>query len=63
MFGRLIEIIIFFFVIYFIYNVIRAALGFSRGVKSQRQQYEKQKRRAGGDGKVIELDKDQYKVE
>ncbi len=67
MLGNLLKILLFFFAIYLVYNFIRGAL--SMGRRSRRrdpldERSEDQTRRSGRkNSRVIELDKDQYKVE
>lgn len=67
MLGNLLKILLFFFAIYLVYNFIRSAIAL--GSRGRRRGYEKERdenmRDRGGRGRnrVIELDKDQYKVE
>lgn len=65
MFVNLIKLFIFFFILYFTYNVIKTILGVRKNVNNARREYERKKNvnQNKSDDKVIELDKDQYKVE
>jgi uncharacterized protein HemY len=63
MIGSLFKIIVFFFIIYFIFNAVRGILAMSRKMSAGRKEYENRSKKQGPDGKVIELDKNQYKVE
>ncbi|MGV7931220.1 MAG: hypothetical protein AB2L13_20340 [Spirochaetota bacterium] len=67
MLGNLLRILLFFFAIYLVYNFIRGAL--SMGKRNRRRDpideaSDDPRRRPGRkNARVIELDKDQYKVE
>lgn len=64
MLGNLLKILLFFFGIYLVINFIRGALAL--GARRMRRNYEERRedpRRARGRDRVIELDKDQYKIE
>ncbi len=65
MFVNLIKIFIFFFILYFIYNVVKTILGVKNNFNRAKREYEKKTNinKDNDNNKVIELDKDQYKVE
>ena len=65
MFVNLIKLFIFFFFLFFLYNVIKTILGVRKNINNARKEYEKKENinRTENNDKVIELDKDQYKVE
>lgn len=64
MIGNLFRILVFFFIIYFVFNVIKR---FFAGLNHYERQRPPRDRHNGGKSresdKVIELDRDQYKVE
>lgn len=63
--GNIFKIIIIFAVIYFLYNVLKAALTINRSVKMKVNHNNTGKKPDAQKSKekIIELDKDQYKVE
>ena len=64
MLGNLLKILLFFFAIYLVYNFIRSAIALGRrGRRRGFEEVREQKTRGRGKNRVIELDKDQYKVE
>ncbi|HSV98210.1 MAG TPA: hypothetical protein VLM75_14905 [Spirochaetota bacterium] len=67
MLGNLLKILLFFFAIYLVYKFIRGALSMGRRNRRRDPQDERSddpRRRSGQkNARVIELDKDQYKVE
>jgi len=67
MFVNLIKIFIFFFILYFIYNVVKTILGVKNNFNKAKREYNKKtnihKDKENDNDKIIELDKDQYKVE
>ncbi len=65
MFVNLIKIFIFFFILYFIYNIVKTILGVKNNYTKSKREYEKKTNihKDKNNDKVIELDKDQYKVE
>lgn len=64
MFQSLFKIILFFFVIYFLYNTMKMLFNLlRRNALHGRARGEKTGERKKDDEKVIEIDKDHYKVE
>ena len=65
MFVNLIKIFVFFFILYFIYNVFKTIFGVKKNYNNAKREYQKKTNiHKDKDGeKIIELDKDQYKVE
>lgn len=61
-FLNLLKILFLFFIIYFIYNIMRGVLIVRRKMKEPRPDTSFVNKGKNGD-KIIELDKDQYKVE
>ncbi len=67
MLGNLLKILLFFFAIYLVYNFIRGALSMGRRKPRRDPPDERsgdpRSRSGRKNARVIELDKDQYKVE
>jgi len=61
MFAGLLRIIMLFFAIYFIFGVLKRVFGFNK--KNFYSRGDKKTGKRHDDNKIIELDKDQYKVE
>ncbi len=58
-----VKILLFILFIYFIFNVIRGLININRTVNKKRNNQEDINKKNKSDDHVIELDKDQYKVE
>jgi hypothetical protein len=63
MFGGLMRILLLFFIGYLVFRLIRSALNLGRRTGRENEGRRREGRYDGRGGKIIELDKDQYKVE
>ncbi|TAL31347.1 MAG: hypothetical protein EPN93_17950 [Spirochaetes bacterium] len=63
MLGGIFRFVILFIVIYIIYSLIVNAIGIYRKIRREQAEMRSRTEKAKKRDKVIELDKDQYKVE
>lgn len=62
-FLNLIKILFLFFFIYLLYQLIKFFFRMNKNIKNNAKKMHETKKPGGDDNNVIELDKDQYKVE
>ncbi len=63
MFGGLMRLLLLFFIVYLVFRLVRSALNLGRRINRENGGRRREGRYDGRGGKIIELDKDQYKVE
>jgi hypothetical protein len=63
MLGGIFRFVVLFIVLYIIYSLIVNAIGIYRKIRREQAEMRSRKDKAESRDKVIELDKDQYKVE
>jgi hypothetical protein len=63
MFGGLMRLLLLFFIVYLVFRLVRSALNLGRRINRENEGRRREGRYDGRGGKIIELDKDQYKVE